>query len=448
MKRDLRDLAVPDHRDGFWDDLTARLADEVQELPLVDGSRRVTGWLLAPAAAVVVLVAMIGVSGLFGGSDEAVFEEIPGPLTGEEATTTIAAVTETTVASDDTTTTILDPSLPDAPWVVPGPIPIDEVPQQLVDEWSNAENRTWCSALAIADQSLTEGYTPRAAEFSGGWGLVYDAADLRSAFGVAGAGLVQKPELATRWPTVQHYADGSVVGYGGEGFDEANPRRLAELVVAGQGCMYQVWSELGDEHLATVIDSLRLVEGMQAEPVEFVELEVRDGGEAPWSRAVGDVNLPVIVGQNRTVQGPLLWPTTVGFDQATLRTSAVGAWAVAWDVPGQPGHDSSNRPCAECGRGTVGFAEFEPSTDVGVPAGQQLRIRYDDGSFVEVGYYVGDDRLPSDRPQFTAADTGEPVVGGHQAIIFLPDGRQYLLWSHLGLDHLLALVEGLREVGG
>ncbi|MDX1450064.1 MAG: hypothetical protein R3246_13480, partial [Acidimicrobiia bacterium] len=433
---------VPEHRDGFWDDLATRLDTEVQELPLEDETRSIPGWLAAPAAAVVVLVAVIGVSGLLGGSDEAGFErDGPGTADGSPSTT---AVTSTTMASPDST---LGPDLPDAPWAVDGPVPVNTVPQQLVDEWSRADNRSWCSAFAITDPTLTDGFTPRAAEFSGGWGLAYDAPDLRSAFGVAGAGLVSKPEMATRWPTVQHFADGSVVGYGGEGFDEANPRRLGELAVAGQGCMYQVWSELGDEHLAAVIESLRFVDGLQAEPVEFVDREVRDGGTAPWSREATGIELPPLVADVRTVDGPLLWPTTIEFDDDTMRTAAVGAWAVAWDVPGQPGHDSFNRPCAECGRGTVGFAEFEPGPDTAVPAGQQLRIRYDDDSFVEIGYYVGDDRLPPDRPQFTTVDTGEPTIGGYQAIIFLPDGRQYLMWSHLGLDHLLSLVEGLREVG-
>lgn len=440
MKRDLRELPVPEHRDGFWDDLATRLGDEVQELPVADDARRFPGWLLAPAAAVVVVVAVIGVSGLLGGQEEGALEDV-GPELG-------GVTTETTSVAETVTT--LDQSLPDAPWAVPGPVPVDTVPQVLIDEWTTAENRTWCSALAITDPSLTDGYTPRGAEFSGGWGVAYDAPGLRSAFGVAGAGLVREPDMATRWPTVQHYVDGSVVGYGGEGLDETNPRRLGEFVVGGQGCMYQVWSELGDEHLASVIDSLRFVDGMQAEPVELVtEVEVRDGGVAPWV-----VNSPTdvipFVPEGRAeagLEGPLLLPTTIEFETAEIRLADVGAWALAWDVAGLAGHDAFNVPCAECGRGVIGFGELEPNSEVSAPGGRPLRIEYDDGSYIEIGYYIGDDRLPPDRPQFVASDTGEPIASGYRAHVVVTDGRQYILWSHLGLDHLLGLVEGLREVG-
>ena len=451
MKRDLRELPVPEHREGFWDDLARGLVDEVQELPVADDHRRFPGWLLAPAAAVVVLVAVIGVSGLLGGvENESSFQNISSGLDSGATTLTTSRVSVETTAAAETATT-LDRSLPDAPWAVGGPVPVDTVPQVLVDEWTTAENRTWCSALAITDGSLTDGYTPRGAELAGGWGVAYDGQGTRSAFGVAGAGLVREPDMATRWPTVQHYVDGSVVGYGGEGLDESNPRRLGEFVVDGQGCMYQAWSDLGDEHLASIIDSLRFVEGLQAAPVELItEVEVRDGGAAPWvaNPPTDLVPFEPIGRADAGLDGPLLLPTTVDFDQAQIRPADLATWGVAWDVSGRAGHDEFNRPCAECGRGVVGFGELEPGSDVSVPAGRPLRIEYDDGSYVEVGYYLGDDRLPPDRPQFVAVDTGEPILGGYQAHVHVADGRQYILWSHLGLDHLLGLVEGLREVGG
>lgn len=147
------------------------------------------------------------------------------------------------------------------------------------------------------------------------------------------------------------------------------------------------------------------------------------------------------------MSGPLLVPTNIDLDGAAIRTASVGSWAVAWDAPGLPGHDTFNRPCAECGRGVAGFAEFATGPDVSAPGGSPLRIDYDDGSYVEVGYFVGDDRLPPDRPQFTTVDTNEPTLGGYQAMVMVSDGRQYLLWSHLGLDHLLEMIDGLREIG-
>lgn len=434
MKRDLRSLDVPEHRDGFWEDLGTRLAGEPQELPLPSEPRRLPGWLLAPAAAAVVAVAALGVSGLLGGDD-------PGL---EPAETAVVPA-----STDPVETTVPASQLPDAPWSVPPPVAAATVPPDLIEEWSTAENRTWCSALTIDDPQLIAGNTPRGAQFEGGWGVAWDGADGRSVFGVAGAGMVFEEELATRWPTVQRYADGSVVGYGGEGLDPDNPRRLAEFVVAGQGCMYQAWSELGDDHLASVLAALRFVEGLQAESVELVtSVDVRAGGAAPWTAAGGDV--PGLALQLRSaagLSGPLLWPATVGFDDATLRSTAVGEWGVAWDVPGRPGHDAFNFPCESCGRGVVGFAEYGPSEALSAPVGRPLLIEYADGSYVEIGYYVGDDRLPADRLQFADRETGALVGGGYEARIVRADmATEYVLWSHLGLDHLLGLVDGLREV--
>jgi hypothetical protein len=280
--------------------------------------------------------------------------------------------------------------------------------------------------------------------------VAWDAPDLRSAFGVAGAGLVAEEEMAIRWPTVERYADGSVVGYGGEGLDESNPRRLGELVVTGQGCLYQVWSELGDGHLASVIQSLRFVEGLQAEPVELVTaVEVRDGGAPPWA-SDGGGRAPALVEELRSaagIEGTMLWPTTVELENSALRSADVAGWGVAWDVPGLPGHDSLNFPCEICGRGVVGFGEFAAVDSLTAPAGLPLLIEYDDGSYVEIGYYVGDDRLPADRFQFLDRETGSQVPAGHRARIVRADTLQeYVLWSHLGLDHLLGLVDGLRAI--
>lgn len=438
MKRDLRELPVPEHRDGFWDDLADELGTEVRELPLGGETHRRLGWMLAPIAAVVVAIALIGVSGLLDEEEQAPVETVSQPSTGEVAST----APETTVAATN-------PAGPDAPWAVP-PVALDSVPPELVDEWSIAENRMWCSALTIDNPRLVDGYETRAADFGGGWGLVYDAPDLRSAFGVAGAGLVFEVELAQRWPNVEYYADGSIMGYGGEGMDESNPRRLGEFVVFGQGCMYQVWSELGDEHLMEVVESLRFVEGLQAEPVELVkEVEVRDGGVAPWAGSPPSDLMPFPSDgrMEAGIEGPLLVPTTIDFESAAVRSVDVGAWGVAWDVPGLPGHDGFNFPCAACGRGVVGFAEFGPNEARTGPVGLPLRIEYDDGSYVEIGYYVGDDRLPADRHQFADRQTGALVPAGYRATVVVSDGREYQMWSHLGLDHMLEMIEGLREFG-
>ena len=54
------------------------------------------------------------------------------------------------------------------------------------------------------------------------------------------------------------------------------------MVVAGQGCLYNVWSSLGD--LLQFINQLRFVEGLQAEP------GVSQGGCSVGSLWIGAVS--------------------------------------------------------------------------------------------------------------------------------------------------------------
>src|SRR5687768_4324807 len=113
----------------------------------------------------------------------------------------------------------------------------------------------------IAPSSLGEAgaaATPRAATFSGGWAVAYDLPNLRSAFGVAGAGVKAGDPSYDKWPYVQEWGDGSKVEYGPEGGQ--GPNQLAYLHIAGQDCLYNVWSRLGKEHLELLIRELRLVE--------------------------------------------------------------------------------------------------------------------------------------------------------------------------------------------
>ena len=52
-------------------------------------------------------------------------------------------------------------------------------------------------------------------------------------------------------------ADGSTAGYGPEG--GTGPAQLAYLRIAGQGCLYNVWSRLGRAHLEQLLGALRFV---------------------------------------------------------------------------------------------------------------------------------------------------------------------------------------------
>lgn len=143
------------------------------------------------------------------------------------------------------------------PWSA-APLARTEVPAAYVQQWQKAENRTTCAL--IAPRSVGEegaNATPRAANFSGGWAVAYDLPDLRSAFGVAGTGATVAGPTYERWPDSHIWPDGSKVSYGPEG--GTGPNQLAYLEIAGQGCLYNVWSRLRTEHLEELLRELRYV---------------------------------------------------------------------------------------------------------------------------------------------------------------------------------------------
>jgi hypothetical protein len=145
---------------------------------------------------------------------------------------------------------------PAAPWSA-APLPAAAVPDVYHAEWRRADNRASCALLAPAELGADVGATPRRANFAGGWAVAYDLPGRRSAFGVAGAGS-DAAEPTYEWPSTLHWDDGSSATYGPEGGE--GPNELAYLRVAGQGCLYNVWSGLGREHLEQLLAALRFVE--------------------------------------------------------------------------------------------------------------------------------------------------------------------------------------------
>jgi hypothetical protein len=144
-----------------------------------------------------------------------------------------------------------------APWTAPS-LRWSQLPAAYRTEWQKAANRRTCAT--IAPSSLGEGAaaTARAATFSGGWAVAYDTPATRSAFGVAGTGSRASDPAYSDWPFVRRWADGSSAEYGPEGGSGAN--QLAYLRIAGQECLYNVWSRLGRQHLEHLLDHLRFVE--------------------------------------------------------------------------------------------------------------------------------------------------------------------------------------------
>lgn len=148
-----------------------------------------------------------------------------------------------------------------------------------ISRWALAENRARCAPLALVDDGGAKG-AQRPAEFSGGWAVAFDLPGTRSAYGFAGVGLLeddklpleeQRRALVAQWPYVIALDDslpaGSVAGYGLVGaapYGDANPsgkdeESLAYLRVAGEACLYNVWSRLGRDHLLTLLQSLRVL---------------------------------------------------------------------------------------------------------------------------------------------------------------------------------------------
>lgn len=160
---------------------------------------------------------------------------------------------------------------PAAPWSQPALRP-DQVPAVLLSEWRQAENRATCAALAPQTLGDYQDAQPRTAYFSGGWAIAYDNPGLpgrnpdgtfcpncgRGAFGIAGTGVNVEPQDIRRWPQQRVWADGSAAGYGPTGGE--GPGHLAYVQVKGQRCLYNVWSFLGQEHLESLLNQLRLVQ--------------------------------------------------------------------------------------------------------------------------------------------------------------------------------------------
>ncbi|MGE5952548.1 MAG: hypothetical protein ACM308_02840 [Qipengyuania vulgaris] len=139
-------------------------------------------------------------------------------------------------------------------------------------EWLEADNRSTCGPITFG-QVADRGGKPRPAHFAGGWSVAFDLPDKRSAYGIAGAGVETMPEeeLRGRWPysmSLDTLPEGSFAGYGVEGAEnypaddpEGNSvKSLAYVRVAGQDCLYNVWSNLGRAHLEVMLGSLGMVE--------------------------------------------------------------------------------------------------------------------------------------------------------------------------------------------
>jgi hypothetical protein len=369
-----------------------------------------------------------------------------------EPPTTFGTSTSTTAAAATTTSAVTTtaPVAPPAPW---SNAPISDVPQVLVDQWEAAANKTWCSALYPAGPADPDA-TIRTATFAGGWGVAWDLPDGpgreasgtycadcgRGAYGIAGTGLQAQGDEPTLWSAQLTWADGSIAGYGYEG--QADPGSgaplLMYLLVNGDGCVYNVWSFLGEDHLLRLVDSLRKVQGLEGEPTLWQSQqpapEVRQMGAPPWDAeplAVADVpDQEVVEWQDEAgapAGCPLLAFADLGDAQGAVprRANNEGEMLVAWDLPSGPGHDASGYPCADCGRGVLGIGTFQGGAGRDLP----ITLEWDDGS--------------------VARFLSSAISYGTEAFLDVQGfDCTYWVWSHLGQDHLEYLLSQLRRVQG
>lgn len=148
----------------------------------------------------------------------------------------------------------------------PGPPPwsaksvkANEVPEVFYSQWYKAENSKSCALIMMTAARKEPIAKPRRADFAGGWAVAYDKPDSRSAFGIAGtASLSLSQNDAKIFPNLIRWSDGSYVSYGLEG--GTGPGYLAYLTVAGQSCLYNIWSKQGKTHIEQLIASLRFAD--------------------------------------------------------------------------------------------------------------------------------------------------------------------------------------------
>ena len=456
--------------------------DRIEEVGVPGAAGPSVRPVLALVAGLSVVVAVGAAALILGGEADGTGQDTTLPAqTNGPASTDSTSATATTAPVTTTGGGVL---LRTAPWAAP-PLASGGVDPLALEAWNGSGNRLWCSLLLPADPGdAVEEAQARKADFgSGAWAVSWDTGQGpgmranstpcencgRSAFGIAGVDVVAAGSEPESWPNRVRWSDGSAGGFGNEGDasdesfvdpetgNQVPPRQLADIVVVGQACLYQVWSSLGPTHLESLLEQLRFVEDHQAEPVEVrgpgdPPAVTTDGGDPPWAQdkmPASDVPSALITEwRDSGAVTPLVAVTGLEADvpSATIRSAAIGAWGVAWDNPDGPGHDSTNRPCADCGRGVVGLGGSEgalPSSDV-TPYG---RVEWGDGSVATYDLYLGSRGLPVDRVAYNDPVSGEPVDDGWQAQVAIAGTDSvYTVWTHLGEEHLLDLLGRLRIV--
>lgn len=391
-----------------------------------------------------------------------------------EAPPTRDTVPATTVGPASTVAaSAIDPGLPAAPWSVP-PLPGDAAPSVLGEEWNQATNKRFCGALypANANDLATDAVVRAADSGAGGWAIAWDRPQGpgrdgegrycedcgRGAFGITGTD-APRMSPATFADRIE-WSDGSVAGFGPAEPTEPGVPHQASITVTGQGCTYEAWSYLGRDHLLALIGQLRFVEGMLAKVLAAPQQNVVALGPAPWLRApVGDAAVPdplleewkEEVPRPRTC--PLLAPVAlgVGAGATARRAESADEMLAAWDLPSGPGRYGSGDYCANCGRGAFGIGTITRDGDA-PPDFERFAVTHtwDDGSELRVISEATElFSITPEHADFTDPQTEEAVAAPYNGYLLIEGlGCSYRLWSFLGADHLIEVINNLRPIIG
>lgn len=120
-------------------------------------------------------------------------------------------------------------------------------------------------------------------------------------------------------------------------------------------------------------------------------------------------------------------PLAVPSDAKPRRANFHGGWAVAYDKPGAPGTQPTGHRCETCGRGAFGIAGAGTFADDSGFANAGHIIRWSDGS-----------RMSYSGSGYGGQWLANVEISGQRCL--------YQVWSYLGEEHLLELVNSLRFV--
>ena len=169
-------------------------------------------------------------------------------------------------------------ALPPSPWSEE-PMTRQDAPAVLLSAWSHAPNREACAPIAPRSLGEGAGARARAGELDGGWSLEFDRRGQRgigrdgqicercgrATFGVAGTAMTPE-ELAD----LEHGADAPPASFRDGSHAAVSPEEdgvvAATITIAGQGCVYQVWSFLGQAHVEELVRELRRVDVAEVAP--------------------------------------------------------------------------------------------------------------------------------------------------------------------------------------